>query len=106
MYWSQGLGYAWLWLPDMLWHYFLRQMKHLKDFDPKKRNLLQSLLLPTAPVPAHSPSYLHDHDVVLRSVPMPRQQPVQVSPGTEGLASSWRIELEGTVSNTGRLIAS
>ena len=29
----------WLWLPGVLWHYNLHQMK-LKDFAPKKNNLL------------------------------------------------------------------
>ena len=28
-----------LWLPDMLWHYSLHQLKLFKDFDPKKSHI-------------------------------------------------------------------
>ena len=35
----------WLWLPGMLWHYYLHQMKLFKDFDPKKSNLRSMLQL-------------------------------------------------------------
>ena len=32
-------------LPGMLWHYYLHQMKLFKDFDPKKSNLVDMLIM-------------------------------------------------------------